>query len=84
MCVFKLVHGLGFERRVKTGDFEHKQASITVHFGLDPREGNDIADRLMATAGTLAFGHVHQLLGYAPTGNADQAAPQTPAAGIGG
>jgi hypothetical protein len=36
--VFKLVHDLGFERRVKTGDFQHKQASITVHFALGPRE----------------------------------------------
>jgi hypothetical protein len=51
-----------FERRVRTGDFEHKHASITVHFALDPGESHDI----VATAGRLAFGHVHQLLGFRP------------------
>lgn len=59
-----------YERRVKTGDFEHKQAAITIHYALDQGEDLKIADLLIASAGQLATQHVFGMLRAKPgTGN---------------
>lgn len=64
-----ITHGaVTYERRVKTGDFEHKVASVTAHYALLDGEGPDVADQLIATASALAVGHVHQILKGTPAG----------------
>ncbi len=54
---------VSYERRVKTGDFEHKHAAVTLHYALDP---GDDADALIELAGTLATRHVFKVLRAKP------------------
>ncbi len=54
---------VSYERRVKTGDFEHKHAAVAIHYALD---AGDDADALIEFAGTLATSHVFKLLGAKP------------------
>ena len=61
---------ISYERRVKTGDFEHKHAAVTVHYAADPGED---ADALISLAGALATKHVFAAL------RASTAPQQTPA-----
>jgi hypothetical protein len=49
-----------FERRVKTGDFEHKHASAIIHYLA---ENGEAVDDLLAQASTLARKQVHRILG---------------------
>ena len=49
-------------RRVKTGDYEHKEAAIVVHYALDEGENLDIANEIIGRAGALALDHVHGVL----------------------
>src|SRR5258707_296020 len=55
-----------YERRVKTGDFEHKMASATIHFALEQGEDIGDADLLTAAAGNLAAQHVFGMLRAKP------------------
>jgi hypothetical protein len=50
---------ISYERRVKTGDFEHKHAAVTVHYAAD--EGEDIHE-LIRFAGSLATTNVFTAL----------------------
>ena len=50
---------ISYERRVKTGDFEHKHSAVTVHYAVDVGED---ADALISLAGALATHHVFQAL----------------------
>jgi hypothetical protein len=50
---------VSYERRVKTGDFEHKHSAVTVHYAVDVGED---ADALISLAGALATHHVFQAL----------------------
>jgi hypothetical protein len=50
---------ISYERRVKTGDFEHKHAAVTVHYAAD--EGEDIHE-LIRFAGSLATTNVFAAL----------------------
>lgn len=49
-----------YERRVKTGDFEHKHAAAEISFSV-PEGENDT--KIIDQAGALAHGQVHRLLG---------------------
>ncbi len=70
---------VSYERRVKTGDFEHKHASVTVHYALEQGEDANEADKLIAIAGSLATGHVYQMLRAKPAIVQPSTASDTPA-----
>lgn len=61
---------VSYERRVKTGEYEHKHAAVTIHYALDV---GDNADEFISLAGTLAAGHVFKILLAKPRDSAPEA-----------
>lgn len=61
-----------FLKRVKTGDYEHKEASTDISFAVG--EGEDHA-AVLAQASALAVQHTHEMLGLAVPAVAQTAPP---------
>lgn len=57
-----------YSRRVRTGDFEHKDAKVSLSFAFDPA---DDADAALKRIGQLAVARAHEMVGDAvPAGDA--------------